>query len=111
MIASGTATLEAMLLRKPMVISYRMAPLSWAILSRLVETPYVGFPNVLAGEEVVPELLQHHATDSQLADAVSGLLGGDSDRQVRRFDELAGLIGGNFAERSIDALLPLVKGR
>jgi lipid-A-disaccharide synthase len=111
MIASGTATLEAMLLRKPMVISYRMAPLSWAILSRLVETPYVGLPNVLAGEEVVPELLQHHATDSQLADAVSGLLGGDGDRQVRRFDELAGLIGGNFAEHSIDALLPLVKGR
>lgn len=111
MIASGTATLEAMLLRKPMVISYRMASLSWAILSRLVKTPYVGLPNVLAGEEVVPELLQHHATASQLADAVSELLGGDGDRQVRRFDELSGLIGGNFAERSIDALLPLVKGR
>ena len=109
MIASGTATLEAMLLSKPMVISYRMASLSWAILSRLVKTPYVGLPNVLAGDEVVPELLQHHATASQLADAVSGLLEGDGDRQVHRFDELAGLIGGNFAERSIDALLPLVK--
>ena len=111
MIASGTATLEAMLLSKPMVISYRMASLSWAILSRLVKTPYVGLPNVLAGDEVVPELLQHHATASQLADAVSGLLEGDGDRQVHRFDELAGLIGGNFAERSIDALLPLVEGR
>jgi len=111
MIASGTATLEAMLLRKPMVISYRMASLSWAILSHLVKTPFVGLPNVLAGEEVVPELLQHNATDSLLADAISELLGGDGDRQVRRFDELAGLIGGNFAERSIDALLPLVKGR
>ena len=110
MIASGTATLEAMLLRKPMVISYRMASLSWTILSRLVKTPHVGLPNVLAGEEVVPELLQHHATASQLADAVSRLLEGDGDRQVRRFDELAGLIGGNFAERTIDALLPLVKG-
>ena len=111
MIASGTATLEAMLLRKPMVISYRMASLSWTILSRLVKTPHVGLPNVLAGEEVVPELLQHHATASQLADAVSRVLEGDGDRQVRRFDELAGLIGGNFAERSIDALLPLVKRR
>jgi len=111
MIASGTATLEAMLLRKPMVISYRMASLSWTILSRLVKTPYVGLPNVLAGEEVVPELLQHHATASQLTDAVSRVLEGDGDRQVRRFDELAGLIGGNFAERSIDALLPLVKRR
>ena len=111
MIASGTATLEAMLLRKPMVISYRMASLSWTILSRLVKTPYVGLPNVLAGEEVVPELLQHHATASQLADAVSRVLEGDGEQQVRRFDELAGLIGGNFAERSIDALLPLVEGR
>ena len=111
MIASGTATLEAMLLRKPMVISYRMASLSWAILSRLVKTPHVGLPNVLAGEEVVPELLQHHATASQLADAVSRVLEGDGDRQVRRFNELTGLIGGNFAERTIDALLPLVKGR
>ncbi len=109
MIASGTATLEAMLLRKPMVISYRMASLSWGILSRLVKTPHVGLPNVLAGEEIVPELLQHHATASRLADAVSGLLEGDGARQVGRFDELAGLIGGNFAERSIDALLPLVK--
>ena len=109
MIASGTATLEAMLLRKPMVISYRMASLSWGILSRLVKTPHVGLPNVLAGEEIVPELLQHHATASGLADAVSGLLEGDGERQVGRFDELAGLIGGNFAERSIDALLPLVK--
>ena len=109
MIASGTATLEAMLLRKPMVISYRMASLSWGILSRLVKTPHVGLPNVLAGEEIVPELLQHHATASRLADTVSGLLEGDGARQVGRFDELAGLIGGNFAERSIDALLPLVK--
>jgi lipid-A-disaccharide synthase len=109
MIASGTATLEAMLLRKPMVISYRMASLSWGILSRLVKTPHVGLPNVLAGEEIVPELLQHHATASRLADAVSGLLEGDGAKQVGRFDELAGLIGGNFAERSIDALLPLVK--
>lgn len=111
MIASGTATLEAMLLRKPMVISYRMASLSWGILSRLVKTPHVGLPNVLAGEEIVPELLQHHATASRLADAVSGLLEGDGAKQVGRFDELAGLIGGNFAERSIDALLPLVKER
>ena len=111
MIASGTATLEAMLLRKPMVISYRMASLSWTILSRLVKTPQVGLPNVLAGEEIVPELLQHRATASQLTDAVSRLLEGDGDRQVRRFDELARLIGGNFAERSIDALLPLVKER
>lgn len=111
LIASGTATLEAMLMRKPMVISYRMATVSWSILSRMVKTQHVGLPNILAGEEIVPELLQHEATPSALADAVSRVLDGAGAHQVLRFDELAGLIGGNFAERTIDALLPLVEGR
>ena len=111
MIASGTATLEAMLLRKPMVISYRMGAISWRILSRLVKTQHVGLPNILAGEGVVPELLQQEATPPALADAISHVLEGEGAHQVRRFDELAGLIGGDFAERSIDALQPLVEGR
>ena len=111
LIASGTATLEAMLMRKPMVISYRMARISWSILSRMVKTQHVGLPNILAGEEIVPELLQHQATPSALADAVSRVLDGAGVHQILRFDELAGLIGNNFAERTIDALLPLVEGR
>ena len=111
MIASGTATLEAMLMRKPMVISYRMGAISWRILSRMVKTQHVGLPNILAGERVVPELLQQEATPHALADAVTRILEGGGAQQVRRFDELAGLIGGDFAERSIDALQPLVEGR
>jgi lipid-A-disaccharide synthase len=111
LIASGTATLEAMLMRKPMVISYRMARISWSIMSRMVKTQHVGLPNILAGEEIVPELLQHQATPSALADAVSSVLEGAGVHQVPHFDELAGLIGNNFAERTIDALLPLVEGR
>ena len=111
MIASGTATLEAMLMRKPMVISYRMGVISWRILSRMVKTQHVGLPNILAGEGVVPELLQQEATPHALADAISHVLEGEGAHQVRRFDELAGLIGGDFAERSIDALQPLVEGR
>ena len=111
LIASGTATLEAMLMRKPMVISYRMGAISWRILSRMVKTPHVGLPNILAGEAVVPELLQQQATSLALADAVTRILEGGGAHQVRRFDELAGLIGGDFAERSIDALQPLVEGR
>jgi lipid-A-disaccharide synthase len=111
LIASGTATLEAMLMRKPMVISYRMGAISWRILSHMVKTPHVGLPNILAGEAVVPELLQQTATPTALADAISRILEGDGAHQVRHFDELAGLIGGDFAERSIDALQPLVEGR
>jgi len=109
MIASGTATLEAMLLGKPMVIGYRMAGLSWFILSRLVTSPFVGLPNILAGETVAPELLQQELTPAQLADAVSDLLSGSGDAQTARYQELAGQIGGNFADRCVDALLPLTQ--
>ena len=109
MIASGTATLEAMLLGKPMVIGYRMAGLSWFILSRLVTSPFVGLPNILAGEAVAPELLQQELTSQRLADAVSDLLSGLGETQTARFRELAGQIGGNFADRCVDALLPLTQ--
>ena len=73
-VASGTATLEAALLKRPMVITYRMPTLSWWILKRMNYLPYVGLPNILAGKFVVPELLQKEATPQKLADAVSLLL-------------------------------------
>ena len=74
LVASGTATLEAALLKRPMVITYRMPTLSWWILKRMNYLPYVGLPNILAGKFVVPELLQKEATPQKLADAVSLLL-------------------------------------
>lgn len=73
-VASGTATLEAALLKRPMVITYRMPALSWQILKRMSYLPYVGLPNILAGRFVVPELLQHDATPNKLADTVLHLL-------------------------------------
>ena len=108
LIASGTAALEAMLLRKPMVISYRMAAASWAVLSRMVKTPHVGLPNILAGQAVAPELLQTEATAGRMVHEVSDLLESGGAQQVACFNELAERIGGNFAARSIDALAPLV---
>ena len=77
-VASGTATLEAALLKKPMVITYRMPAISWQILKRMRYQPYVGLPNILAGKFLVPELLQHDATPQNLADAVTRLLGDDA---------------------------------
>ncbi|MES2553447.1 MAG: lipid-A-disaccharide synthase [Pseudomonadota bacterium] len=68
-VASGTATLEAALLKKPMVITYRMPWLSWQILKRMNYLPYVGLPNVLANRFVVPELLQKDATPEKLSEA------------------------------------------
>ncbi|CAN4270144.1 LpxB Lipid A disaccharide synthetase [Methylophilaceae bacterium] len=73
-VASGTATLEAALLKKPMVITYRMPILSWWILKRMLLQPYVGLPNVLAGKFIVPELLQHDATPEKLAQAAIKLI-------------------------------------
>ncbi len=68
-VASGTATLEAALLKKPMVITYRMPKLSWHILKRMRLQPYVGLPNILAEKFVVPELLQHDSTPAKIAEA------------------------------------------
>jgi lipid-A-disaccharide synthase len=107
LIASGTATLEAMLLRKPMVIAYRMAAVSWMVLSRMVTSAHVGLPNILAGREIVPELLQQAATPERLAEEVGRVLGADAEQQIQCFGELADHIGGNFAARSAEALLEL----
>lgn len=73
-VASGTATLEAALLKKPMVITYRMSKLSWQILKRMRLQPYVGLPNILADKFVVPELLQDDSTPEKLAEATIKLI-------------------------------------
>ena len=70
LIASGTATLEAALFKRPMVIAYRMGAWSWRIMRRKKLQPWVGLPNILCQEFVVPELLQEAATASALAAAV-----------------------------------------
>ena len=74
LIASGTATLEAALFKRPMVIAYRMGAWSWRIMRRKKLQPWVGLPNILCQEFVVPELLQDAATASALAAAVLGWL-------------------------------------
>lgn len=111
LLASGTATLEAMLLRRPMVVAYRMPWLSWQILSRMAITPFVGLPNVLAGREVVPELLQDAATPGGLVRQVETVLERGIEHQIPIFDELAAQIGGGFADRSANALDSLVDSK
>ncbi len=67
-VKSGTGTLEAMLLRRPMVVSYKLGELTYRIVRRMVRSPFVALPNILAGRMLVPELLQDDATPQALAD-------------------------------------------
>jgi lipid-A-disaccharide synthase len=110
LLASGTATLEAMLLKKPMVVSYRMSPLSWAIISRIATTKWVGLPNVLAGRELVPELLQSRARPDLVCAALLPLLtdSGERDRTLNEFDQIHRQLALGYGERSAQAISRLV---
>jgi lipid-A-disaccharide synthase len=110
LVASGTATLEAALLKRPMVITYRMPRLSAWIMRRKSYLPYVGLPNILAGEFVVPEILLDDATPENLAQALCNLI---HDKQVRRrledrFLEMHRLLRQGTAHRAVEAILPLL---
>ena len=70
LLASGTTALEAMLLKKPMVVSYRLGALTYKLLSPFIKTPFVSIPNLLANKMLVPELVQDQAVVSELAPAV-----------------------------------------
>ena len=106
LLASGTATLEAMLLARPMVVAYRLAPLTYAIARRLVRTPHVAIPNLLAGERLVPEFIQHAATPAALGAALAGLLEPDANAAMQaRLEALRPPPGADPAERAADAVL------
>lgn len=110
--ASGTTTLEAMLIGKPMTIAYKVAWLSWQILSRMVTSPYVGLPNVIAGRAVAPEYLQGDATEENLYQSVLDSFSANGDKQKETFEELRQTIGDDYAVRSADAIEALMgRGR
>lgn len=106
-VASGTATLEAALLKKPMVITYRMPSLSWRIMKGMRLQPFVGLPNILAGKFVVPELLQDESTPEKLANAANKLLA-DKDYQIeiqKEFTAIHHALRQNTAEKAAAAIL------
>ncbi|MCQ4301887.1 lipid-A-disaccharide synthase [Pseudomonas songnenensis] len=110
LIASGTATLEALLFKRPMVVAYSVAPMTYRILRRLVKSPYVALPNLLAQRLLVPELLQDAATPEALAQALSPLLD-DGDVQTEGFDSIHRTLRCDASSQAADAVLRLVGGR
>lgn len=112
LVASGTASLEVALFKKPMVIAYRMLPASWHVLRHMNYQPWIGLPNILAREFVVPELLQQAATPLALADAMSLQLGDDGNRMhlVQRFTEMHHTLLRDTAHIGADAVLRVMRG-
>jgi lipid-A-disaccharide synthase len=110
-VASGTATLEAALLKRPMLITYRMPTISWHILKRMNYLPYVGLPNVLAGKFLVPELLQKEATPEKLADAVTHMLNdpGRIKEIKKEFTEIHQSLKQNTAKKASEVVLSYIK--
>jgi len=113
LLASGTATLEAMLLKKPMVVGYRLSNLSYALVSRLVKVPYVSLPNLLARQPLVPELLQDDATPESLGAAVLERMENqqERDRLVEAFSELHYTLKQDADEKAAQAISSLLEKR
>jgi lipid-A-disaccharide synthase len=107
LVASGTATLETALFKRPMVIAYRMPAFSAWLMRRKGTIPWVGLPNILAGEFLVPELLQERATPQALADALQSQLHDAAlrDRLERRFVDMHHQLKRDTAMLAANAIL------
>ncbi len=108
LVASGTATLETALARKPMVITYKVPELTYQLMRRMAYLPWVGLPNIIAGDFIVPEILQHDATPENLAQAVLNSLNDPAvnRRLPERLEKIRKLLRQDTATRAAEALLP-----
>jgi len=109
LLASGTATLEAMLLKKPMVVAYKWGWLTHAVISKMVKTPYVSLPNLLAGKALIPELIQRQCNANRIAEVVADMLKTYSyESLIEQFTQLHKCLRKNADEKAAEALLPLL---
>jgi len=115
LLASGTAALEAMLCKSPMVVGYRMKPFTYFLAKRLVKTKYISLPNLLADEMLVPELIQDDCHPTKLAEKLSLYLSEDKSavqtRHVllQRFAELHQMIQCNADQQAAQAVIDLLE--
>jgi lipid-A-disaccharide synthase len=112
LVASGTATLEAALFKRPMVITYAMHPVSWHLMKRMKYQPWVGLPNILLNDFVVPELLQGEGTPVRLAQAAFEWLDDPARCEALRvrFDALHRELRCNTAQAATDAIEKVLAG-
>jgi lipid-A-disaccharide synthase len=109
-VGSGTATLEAMLYKKPMIIVYRMSPVTYQLARHLVKVPYIGLPNLLAQESLVPELIQKAAKPEKIAQHIFDYLDHPAkvDALRQSFTRLHKELSVNSADRAADAIVDFV---
>ena len=110
LVASGTATLETALFKTPMVIAYKQSPFTWALMRRMLYLPHIGLPNILAGENLVPEFVQDKATPGNLANALLELLQdvAAQRRQIEKFREIHVTLRQDTAQKAADAVLAVM---
>lgn len=110
LLASGTATLEALLLKRPMVVAYRLAPTSYRIMKRLMKAPFISLPNLLAQRELVTELIQDRANPVELGKALLRHLRYeiDPDKLQREYSRIHEQIRRGASERAAEAILEML---
>ncbi|ENM5737259.1 lipid-A-disaccharide synthase [Vibrio mimicus] len=109
MLASGTVALECMLIKRPMVVGYRVNAFTAFLAKRLLKTPYVSLPNILAGKELVKELLQEDCTVDNLYHEVSRLLDSDNQDLMSKFTEMHQWIRKDADQQAAQAVLHLIQ--
>jgi len=111
LVASGTATLEAMLLKRPMVVAYKWGAVTHAIISPLVKSPYISLPNLLADEALVPEFVQNQATPENIVPAILEQLNDDDNRKklTQCFNNIHGQLRQNASDEAALALMKLIE--
>lgn len=110
LLASGTATLEAMLVKRPMIVAYRMSKLSFMIAKRMIKTPYIALPNLLANKALVPELVQDKATVESLGHLLLDLLNNTDQVSTLtdEFDRLHRMMRCNASQRAAESVIELM---
>ncbi|KJR30057.1 MULTISPECIES: lipid-A-disaccharide synthase [Vibrio] len=111
LLASGTVALECMLLKRPMVVGYRVNALTAFLAKRLLKTKYVSLPNILAGEALVKEYLQDDCTPQNLFAEVSRLLEGNNQSMLNKFTEMHHWIRKDADQQAANAVLNLIENR